>query len=102
MSSVLKRLLIEMGAVSARADGKTLAAVCQTRVATPPIRRGNGVSADRIEQMPRRMRDLLDGCVERFLVLLRGHSIAADLAHELERRGVHFVVGWVTGRDGGG
>lgn len=41
------------------------------------------------------MRDVFDGCVERFLVLLRGHSIAADLAYELERRGVHFVVGWI-------
>ena len=50
------------------------------------------VSSDRIEQMPRRMRYLFDRRVERVLVLLRRHAITTDLAYELKRGGVHFIV----------
>ena len=38
------------------------------------------------------MRDLIDRGVEGLLVLLRGHAVAADLAHELERGGAHLFV----------
>src|SRR4051812_50074463 len=50
------------------------------------------VATDRLEQVPRRMRDLLDGRVEGLFVLLRRLAIAADLAHELESGGAHFVL----------
>src|SRR3954453_14779526 len=47
---------------------------------------------DRLEQMSRGVRNLLDGGVECFLVLLRRHAVAADLPHELQRGGAHLVV----------
>src|SRR5690242_19754656 len=40
----------------------------------------------------RGMRHVLDGAVKRDLVRLRRPVEAGELAHELERRGAHFVV----------
>src|SRR5829696_7990009 len=47
----------------------------------------------RLEQVPRHVRDLLDGAVERLLVGLRGLREAADLADVLERGGADLVLG---------
>src|SRR3954447_2689747 len=50
------------------------------------------LGADRLQQVARRMRDLLDSGVERLLVLARRDAVSADLTHELERGGAHLVV----------
>jgi hypothetical protein len=47
---------------------------------------------DSFQQVLRGVRDLVDGAVERLLVALRGLSVAADLADELERSGADLLV----------
>jgi hypothetical protein len=47
---------------------------------------------DSFQQVLRGVRDLVDGAVERLLVALRGLSVAADLADELERSGADLLI----------
>src|SRR3954449_11759610 len=65
----------------------------QPRCPGGPARDSGGqLRPDRLQQMARRVRDLLYGIVEGFLVLLRGDAISADLAHELQCGAAHLVL----------
>jgi hypothetical protein len=57
-----------------------------------PVLRGS-VGDQRVEQLPRRGSDLLDGAVERLGVRLRRLVRSADLADELKGRVVDFLLG---------
>src|SRR5271165_806030 len=50
-------------------------------------------AAQRMDELPRGLRDLVDRALEGLCIGLRGPGEPADLPHELERGGADFVVG---------